>query len=153
MADTGAIYTLNTPSGDIVINDTTAADCYIIDMEGEITGLDDPEVRSVFKPSPQTDGAYVGPSFLSGYRVTFSGLCVVRSYDPYMDCDSYRAAMRTLESEMRDKLRSILGGGGELTWEGNTLSNISYDSALQFSGTLLKHRFSFGISSTDASFT
>lgn len=153
MADLCAIYSLSTPAGTLTINDTSITDCFIIDSEGQIEGLDDPEVRNVFKPRPQTDGAYVGPGFLSGFRITFNGLAIVRSADPYGDSAGYRTAMRALESDMRTKLRSLLQSDGTLQWEGNTLSNIRYDSRVEFGGTMLKHRFVFGISSPNADWT
>lgn len=153
MADICAVYTIATPGGNIVINDDTAPDFLLIDSDGGIDGLDDPEVRTVFKPRPQTDAAYIGPAFLSGYRITFNGLAVVRSTDPYGDVVGYRAAMRVLEGDLRTKLRSMLQADGTMTWENYSLGSIRYDSAVAFSGNMIKHRFVFGISSAESEIT
>lgn len=153
MPDTAALYVLTTPAGVLQINNMAAPDGLFIDDEGSIDGLDDPEVRDTVKWSPQTDGQYVGPNFLAGYRPTFNGICIVNSFDIYTQCDEYRAAMVAIELDTRTKLRSILGGGGSLSWDGRTLSNVSYDSAVLFPGPMLKHRFIFGLASPDSDIT
>lgn len=150
MADLCAIYTLTTPAGNLTINDDTADDFFAIDEDGAIDGLDEPETRPVVKPRPQTDGQYIGPTFMAGFSPVFNGLCVVRSADPYGDQVAYRAAMRALEDDMKTKLRSLAQADGTLTWETYTLPNCRYVQRVAFSGTMIRHRFMFGIASTSA---
>lgn len=118
MPDLASPYTLATPGGTILFNNSGidlfnmvgGPDEYYI---SDIQGLDGPSIRAPVDNRPQTHGGLVHPFYKGPRRVTIEGSLMVRS-------TRVQNAMRLIRNDMEEALRvaleSILQADGTLSW-------------------------------------
>lgn len=143
-------YTLNTPAGDLVLNDSTQPDWFDIT---KITGLDGIPIRATMDVRPQTDGGDRFESLYGPRHILFEGRCIVTSADPILDCEGYMDALEALEDEMKTKLDSILNAVCDLNWSNKVLVDVTNDLEVKFGEGMLEHTYVFGLAAEDAAIT
>src|SRR3989337_1851967 len=117
MADLSVQYTLTTPGGTILFNNSGidsfnayGADEYYI---SDIQGLDGAPIRAPVDNRPQTDGGLVHPFFKGPRRVTIEGALMIRST---RIMNSIRVLRNEMEEDLRVALESIEAADGTLAW-------------------------------------
>lgn len=156
MADIGVAYTLVTPGGTILFNNTGtdlfnvfgSDEYYITDIQG----LDGPPIRTPIDNAPQTHGGLVHPFFKGPRHVTVEGALMIRSSRVMNTIVTLR---NTMEVNLLAALESILQADGTLSWtplgqSANSLT-VRYEVPCEFRGVTLK-TFAFGLVSADPDF-
>jgi hypothetical protein len=151
MADIGVAYTLTTPGGTILFNNTGEDDFndpgsnefYITEADG----LDGTRIRAPIDPAPQADGAILHNFWKGERNITITGALIIRTTRVM---DSIVAARNVMEASLLAALESILQADGTLAWtpQGQAARSLTVRHhgapPLEFSGIELK-TFVFGL--------
>ena len=150
MADISVPYTLSTPGGTILFNDSGIDQFNMLGGPDEyyITdapGLDGAPLRTPVDNRPQTHGGLVHPFFKGPRRITFEGALMIRSTRIQ---NSIRIIRNQMEEALIDALESIEDTDGTLAWTPAGLSArllvVRNEIPVEFRGIELK-TFTFGL--------
>lgn len=151
MADVAVPFTLTTPGGTVLFNNTGTDDFNVPGPNEfyitEIDGLDGPAIRAPIDARPQADGAILHNFWKGGRNITITGALIIRSTRVM---NSVVIARNTMEASLLAALESILQADGTLAWtpqgQGARSLTVRHHGAppLEFSGIEVK-TFIFGL--------